>query len=37
MSAYWPGLNSYVAGSTAGSRSDTMSRVTGSIAVDPGA
>ena len=29
MSAYWPGLNSKVAGSTACSRSDTMSRVTG--------
>ncbi len=33
MSAYWPGLNSKVAGSTGSSRSDTMSRVTGSTAV----
>ena len=33
MSAYWPGLNSKVAGSTASSRSDTMSRVTGSTAI----
>ena len=32
-SAYWPGLNSKVAGSMGASRSDTMSRVIGSTAI----